>query len=105
MSEINTVNLLNQIREMTAQAEGSKLGSLPSNDPPFTAFLQQALGKVNDLTQTADGLKTQFEMGDPNVSLGDVMIANQKERLGSYATLTVRNKLVQAYQEVMNMSV
>lgn len=105
MSEINTVNLLNQIREMTAQAEGSKLESLPSNDPPFTAFLQQALGKVNDLTQTADGLKTQFEMGDPNVSLGDVMIANQKERLGSYATLTVRNKLVQAYQEVMNMSV
>lgn len=105
MTDINTVNLLNQIREMTAQAEGTKVDATSGNQPQFNAVLEKALNQVNDLTQTADGLKSRFELGDPNVSLGEVMIATQKSNLGFEATLKVRNKMVQAYQDIMGMPV
>ncbi len=104
MSEINTVNLINQMRTMAAQAEGFKVEA-GSSQAPFNLVLQQALDQVNDQTQSADSLKTRFEMGDPGVSLAEVMIASQKSNLGFEATLRVRNKLVQAYQDIMNMPV
>ncbi len=104
MNDINTVNLLNQIQSMAAKAEGS-IGKTDANQPSFSKVFQQALNQVNDLSQTADGLKTRFELGDPNVSLGEVMIASQKSSLGFEAALRVRNKVVQAYQDIMNMPV
>ncbi|HAT8179700.1 TPA: flagellar hook-basal body complex protein FliE [Legionella pneumophila] len=104
MSDINTVNLINQMKNLAAQAEGIKLES-GLNHASFSSVFQQALNQVNDLSQTADSLKTRFEMGDSNVSLGEVMIASQKSNLGFEATLRVRNKLVQAYQDIMNMPV
>ena len=104
MSDINTVNLLNQMQSMALKAEGS-IGSSEANQPPFGSLLQQALNQVNDLAQTADSLNTRFEMGDPNVSIGEAMIAVQKANLGLEATVRVRNKVVQAYQDIMNMPV
>ncbi|HAZ7571840.1 flagellar hook-basal body complex protein FliE [Legionella sp. PATHC032] len=104
MSDINTVNLMNQMKTLAAQAEGIKLDS-GLNHVSFSSVFQQALNQVSELSQTADSLKTRFEMGDPNVSLGEVMIASQKSNLGFEATLRVRNKLVQAYQDIMNMPV
>ncbi|ANH13116.1 TPA: flagellar hook-basal body complex protein FliE [Legionella pneumophila] len=104
MSDINTVNLINQMKTLAAQAEGIKPDS-GLNHSSFSSVFQQALNQVNELSQTADSLKTRFEMGDPNVSLGEVMIASQKSNLGFEATLRVRNKLVQAYQDIMNMPV
>lgn len=105
MSEVNTVNLLNQIRQMSSEASGGtqEVGSF--NLDSFNQVFRNALDKVNNLTQTADGLKSRFEMGDPNVSLGEVMIASQKSNLSFEATLRVRNKVVQAYQDIMNMPV
>ncbi|HAT7071860.1 TPA: flagellar hook-basal body complex protein FliE [Legionella pneumophila] len=104
MSDINTVNLINQMKTLVAQAEGIKPDS-GLNHASFSSVFQQALNQVNELSQTADSLKTRFEIGDPNVSLGEVMIASQKSNLGFEATLRVRNKLVQAYQDIMNMPV
>ncbi|HAT8821126.1 TPA: flagellar hook-basal body complex protein FliE [Legionella pneumophila subsp. pneumophila] len=104
MSDINTVNLINQMKTLAAQAEGIKLDS-GLNHASFSSVFQQALNQVNELSQTADSLKTRFEIGDPNVSLGEVMIASQKSNLGFEATLRVRNKLVQAYQDIMYMPV
>jgi flagellar hook-basal body complex protein FliE len=57
------------------------------------------------LQQTSGSLKTRFELGDPNVDLTQVMLAAQKASLGFNATLQVRNRLVQAYQDVMNMPI
>ncbi|KTD59024.1 flagellar hook-basal body complex protein FliE [Legionella shakespearei] len=104
MSDINTVNLINQMRAMATQASGSTV-EVGANQAPFSTVFQQALNQVNDLSQTSDALKTRFEMGDPNVSLGEVMIAAQKSSLGFEATLRVRNKVLQAYQDIMNMPV
>jgi flagellar hook-basal body complex protein FliE len=44
-------------------------------------------------------------MGDPNVSLADVMIARQKSSIAFEATVQVRNRLIKAYEEVMKMTV
>ena len=44
-------------------------------------------------------------MGDPNVSLVDTMVAAQKAGLAFDATLQVRNKLVEAYKDIMNMPI
>lgn len=104
MTDINTVNLINQMRSMSAQAEGSRIEG-GANQTPFNLIFQQALNQVSDLNSNADSLKTRFELGDPNVSLGEVMIASQKSNLGFEATLRVRNKVVEAYQDIMNMPV
>lgn len=105
MTDINTVNLLNQMRAMASQAEGSAVLPGAVDQVPFKSVFENALDKVNDLSQASDGLKTRYELGDPNVSLGEVMIASQKSSLGFEATVRVRNKLVQAYQDIMNMPV
>lgn len=104
MSEINTVSLLNQLRELASKAEG---GSIEFESPgvPFGDYLHNALGQVNELQQSSDALKTQFEVSDGSVGIGEVMVAAQKANLGFEATLRVRNKVVQAYQDIMNMPI
>lgn len=104
MSEINTVSLLNQMRAMAANAEGTSV-EINSTQAPFGEVLQNALGTVNDLQQNSDALKARFEMGDKKLGVGEVMVASQKSNLAFEATLRVRNKMVQAYQDIMNMPV
>lgn len=99
------VNLIDQMRLMTDQAQGSKVEKMSSNESSFGTYFQQAMTHVNDLSQHADSMKSQFEMGDSSVGLGEVMVASQKASLGFEATVRVRNKLVQAYQDIMNMPV
>ncbi|KTD50071.1 flagellar hook-basal body complex protein [Legionella quinlivanii] len=104
MTDVNTVSLFNQMRVMAAEAQGKA----PELTPATTSFgdiFHNAMGEVNQLSQTADHLRNQFEVGAANVSLGDVMIAAQKSNIAFEATLRVRNKLVQAYQDIMNMPV
>jgi len=50
-------------------------------------------------------LQTEVQKGNPNVSLEETMLAMQKSQIGFQATLHVRNRMVQAYTDIMNMSV
>jgi flagellar hook-basal body complex protein FliE len=50
-------------------------------------------------------LQTEVQLGNPNVSLEETMLAMQKAQIGFQATLHVRNRMVQAYTDIMNMSV
>ena len=100
--------ILAQMRTMRAAATDRMVA--PSNTPaaPAVSFgqvLQSALGEVNQLQQTSSELKTRFELGDPKVDLTQVMLAGQKASLGFNATLQVRNRLLQAYQDVLNMPI
>ena len=52
-----------------------------------------------------EGLTKRFQMGDDSVNLSDVMISMQKASINFQATVQVRNKLVQAYHDIMNMQV
>ena len=105
-AEINQV--LAQMRAMAAAAEGntqSQPASGGANKPDFGKLLSESIDKVNEAQQHAGNLATSFEAGNPNVDLGQVMVALQKASLSFEAMTQVRNKLVSAYQEVMNMQV
>jgi flagellar hook-basal body complex protein FliE len=71
----------------------------------FQAALTQALGSVSNAQNQAGRLQREVQMGNPEVSLEETMVAMQKAQIGFQATLTVRNRLVSAYSEIMNMQV
>ena len=71
----------------------------------FSAALKASLDSVASAQNEAGQLGQKFSMGDENVNLSDVMISMQKANISFQATVQVRNKLVSAYQEMMNMQV
>jgi len=73
--------------------------------PGFTETLRGALDTVNRSQQHADALVDAFERGEPHAGLAQVMVAAQQSQLAFRATVETRNRLVQAYQDVMNMPI
>lgn len=73
--------------------------------PNFQTMFKNAIDNVNSQQQTASNLATRFEQGDPAIDLPEVMIALQKSSVSFQAMTQVRNKLVDAYKEIMNMPV
>ncbi|MDR9466759.1 flagellar hook-basal body complex protein FliE [Marinospirillum sp.] len=73
--------------------------------PSFSTLLKQAIDNVNGHQQTANDMRTRYELGDPNVDITNVMIAAQKSSVSFEAMTQVRNRLVSAYQEVMRMPI
>jgi len=107
MSTIDTAQILTQLRLAAAQARGPAAANpaAQASGANFSAMLKQSIEAVNTLQQTSTHMKAAFEAGDPNVSLPDVMIAGGKAELGFQAMVQVRNKVVEAYQEIMRMPV
>lgn len=71
----------------------------------FADALKNSISEVSEAQKSAGELGKAFTMGDDKVSLSDVMVSMQKASIGFQATVQVRNKLVSAYQEIMNMQV
>ena len=71
----------------------------------FGGLLKSAINQVNTLQQESGALKKAYELGKPNVDIAQVMIASEKANVGFTAMVEVRNKFVEAYRDVMNMSV
>lgn len=98
--------LLAQMRAMAAQAQGVQASQETTNQQSeFADLLKQSIDKVNETSQESKRLVDAFQQGDPNVQLSEVMVAMQKSSVSFEAMLQVRNKLVNAYKEVMNMQV
>ncbi|MEK4253061.1 flagellar hook-basal body complex protein FliE [Ureibacillus sp. FSL K6-0165] len=70
----------------------------------FANTLKEAIDKVNDYQVQSDELTNKLIHGE-NVELHDVMIAAQKASITLNATVEIRNKVIEAYQEVMRMTV
>jgi flagellar hook-basal body complex protein FliE len=85
-----------------ANAQGINQGTSKVN---FSDALKASLNQVNKVQVEAEQLGKSFAMGDDSVSLSDVMIAGQKANISFQATVQVRNKLVSAYHDIMNMQV
>lgn len=77
----------------------------PSNGAGFGQLLSKAIDNVSETQANASSLQTAFEMGDPRADLARTMVAMQQSQIAFRATVEVRNRLVQAYQDVMNMPV
>lgn len=71
--------------------------------PSFGDMMSQAVDKVNQVQKQSASLGAAYERGDKNVDITDVMIASQKATISFQSMVQVRNKLVDAYRDVMNM--
>lgn len=80
-------------------------GEAPAAKVNFSDALKGALDGVAASQGKAEALGKRFQMGDDSVNLSDLMISMQKASINFQATIQVRNKLVSAYQEMMNMQV
>ncbi|WP_044870395.1 flagellar hook-basal body complex protein FliE [Pseudomonas sp. LFM046] len=88
-----------------ARAKPAPTAAPEAGAPSFADMLGQAVNKVADTQQVASDMATAFEVGQKGVDLTDVMIASQKASVSFEAMTQVRNKLVQAYQDIMQMPV
>lgn len=73
--------------------------------PSFGDMLGSAVNNVNDLQQQANEARTAYDMGDPNVDITRVMIAAEKSSVSFEALTQVRNRVVRAYEDIMNMPI
>ncbi|HEY0906123.1 MAG TPA: flagellar hook-basal body complex protein FliE [Methylophilus sp.] len=108
-------SMLSQLRAAAQRPEGLGAGSItpvsqktatsPTSQVSFSDALKASLDQVNNMQVQADKMGQDFALGNDNVSLSDVMISGQKANIAFQATVQVRNKLVSAYQDMMNMQI
>lgn len=98
--------MVNQLRAVAAQAAVAPAPlSEDASTHDFAGMLKSAIDDVNGAQMDAKQLTRQFESGDSDTNLQDVVLSLQKASLSFQTMVQVRNKLVTAYQEVMNMQV
>ena len=71
----------------------------------FSQALSQALKSVSATQNQASQMQREVQLDNPTVSIEETMVAMQKAQIGFQATITVRNRMVQAYSDIMNMHV
>jgi flagellar hook-basal body complex protein FliE len=100
-------SVLQEMQSMAGQAGGADAtaASGASSGGTFASMLHDSLAKVSQAQQTAGAEGQAFELGAPNVALNDVMLDGQKANIEFQTAIQVRNKLVTAYNDVMQMSV
>lgn len=107
LSQIRSLqSQVSPMRAPAAEALGAGMGSAiggVQGSGGFAATLSNALQQVNDKQVESRKLATAFEMGDPRADLVRVMVASQESQVAFRAVVEVRNKMVQAYQDIMNM--
>lgn len=81
-----------------------KTAKTAQEDTGFGDLLKQAIGEVNNLQQQSSDMKTKMLTGEVQ-DLSQVTIASEKASLAFQLTLQIRNKVVEAYQEIMRMQV
>lgn len=109
--DIKAQSLYQELQMMSAQARMDVAPSQPQIPPingsreSFGDMLTQAVNGVNSMQMESKAITKAFEMGDPSLSLADVMVAKEKAGVAFEATVQVRNKVLDAYKTIMNMSV
>jgi flagellar hook-basal body complex protein FliE len=93
------------IGELLASARSAPSAAARPGATDFTRLLGDALNQVESMQEKAGQLSQRFQLEDPGVSLEDTIIAIQKANIGFQAVVQTRNKLVSAYNEIMNMQI
>lgn len=114
MTSIDVNSLLSQMRAMSSQVRSPEVAfsstavrpsSSATGQSDFGALLKQSIAAVGQNQADAGRMAAAFERGDKGSDLGSTMVAIQKADLSLNAMTQVRNKLVDAYKDIMNMSV
>ncbi len=85
-------------------AQAGNIGKTAEFGNVFDA-VKTTIGNVSALQGKSEAAKSAYMMGDPNVSLSQVIVSSQKSKLAFEGLVTVRNKCLEAYKEIMNMPV
>lgn len=109
LMDIKAQSLYQELQGMASQTqmglgESNAIQGNPSSQN-FADLLSDAIGTVNSMQLESKDMATAFEMGDKSLSLADVMVAKEKAGIAFEATIQVRNKVLEAYNHIMNMPV
>jgi len=104
-TQMNIEQVLAQMRVMSTQAANQSQETPRAGGADFGTLLKQSIDQVNEIQQQASAMREAFERGDGEMDLAQVMIAAQKSSLSFEAMVQVRNKLIEAYRDVMNMPI
>ncbi len=99
-----------QLKAAAAKMEGGTgnvVSGVPSGAPKldFADALKSSLDQVSAAQSASQEMGKKFAMGDDSVNLSDMMISMQKASISFQTTIQVRNKLVSAYHDIMNMQI
>lgn len=106
MNEMDVSRVLAQIRTLQAQASQRPAAPVAGAAVPkagFDTMLKSAIDQVNQSQQTSARLQESFARGDRNTDLSTVMLAGAKAQVEFRGVVEVRNRMVAAYQDIMNM--
>ncbi len=110
-NNINVQQLLAQMRVMEAQAKAqiTEPGAINQannvNGPDFSELLANQINQVNDTMQASGKMAAAFEKGEADISMAQLMVQMEKSSVSFQAMTQIRNRLLSAYQEIMNMPV
>ena len=104
MSGVEMTRLLAEMQRLAATA-GPRHDEAARETSGFAELLRSSIDAVNRAQTSATDMAAALERGDKSVALPEVMIAMQKASLSFQAMTEVRNRLVNAYQEIMNMPI
>ncbi|MCS2610249.1 flagellar hook-basal body complex protein FliE [Halomonas dongshanensis] len=109
MDSSNMASALTQMHQLATQASGASLKAAVAPEQAgsagFGGELAASIRRINQLQQASNAKATAFQAGDPSVELNDLMVDMQKASVAFQMGLQVRNRLVTAYRDVMNMQV
>jgi len=93
------------LQQMRALAQASAPSAAQGGEAAggFAGELKKSLDRISETQQNAYSQAEAFELGKSGVALNDVMVDMQKANIGFQMGLQVRNRVVAAYQEIMNM--
>lgn len=80
---------------------GLESDALPE-DEGFSNILTESLDSAREAEATADDLGERFASGDPTVGIHEMMIAAERANVSLRFAVTLKNKAVEAYRELMN---
>ncbi len=103
--KLTPVTMPTSVRPGASVRSGTSAAGAQGVGGGFAGALQGALGSVSAAQNEATRLQQEVQMENPKVSLEQTMVAIQKAQIGFQATLHVRNRMVQAYTDIMNMQV
>ncbi len=119
MARPDITQVLNEMRALKSRAQAfepataagdvASVNRLGVNQEPsgveFQQLLVDAVNQVNSVQKQSGQLSEAFQLGDPNVTLSQVVVASEKAGVAFEAMSEVRNRLINAYEDIMNMPI
>jgi flagellar hook-basal body complex protein FliE len=107
MEPISMAGLLAKLQEARAVASGlpAPAAAPAPKSVDFAALLKSSIDRVDQAQGAATQMAEQFQAGDPKVTLEDTMVAMQKANISFQAALQIRNRVISAYHDIMNMPI